>query len=110
MKKNIAVRIFLILISSTIIFSCKKDEPTGNITFWISYDNGCGPISVSIDGGGTGTITNWQAFSPSNCTGSNTILTIPTKQGSKNVTFKNNCKTWKATIPLNSDCYIYNVF
>lgn len=111
MKKQL---VFLGLGLLLITFSCKKekDEPTpdGKITFWISRDNGCGSVDVSIDGTSVGKISNWQTTAPASCVSSNILLTVTTKQGTKSVTFKNSCRTWTESINLNSDCFVYKLF
>ncbi|MES2380885.1 MAG: hypothetical protein V4538_07575 [Bacteroidota bacterium] len=101
---------FLLLLN----YSCTKESssstPSGKITFWISRDNGCGYVDVSIDSTSVGQITNWQAIAPSSCTASKISLTVTTKRGKKSVTFKNVCGTATVSIDLNSDCLVYKVF
>jgi hypothetical protein len=107
MKTKIILTTLGFILSSIIILSCSK--PKGSITFWISFDNGCGPVSVAIDGNNSGTITNWQTIAPSACTGSNTLLNVQTTQGKHDVRFKNGCKEWVQELNLTSDCFIYKV-
>jgi hypothetical protein len=109
MKKLITILLMGFIIMN---YSCTKEEtkPDGKITFWLSKDNGCGNMSVSIDGNNVGQITNWQVIAPTTCASSNLLLTVTTKQGTKSVTFKNNCGSRVVSINLNSDCYIYNVY
>jgi len=106
---------FFLFSSMLSVFACEKDKEEskpaeGSIVFWTSRDNGCGGPTVTIDGKNVGQVTNWQAIPPGNCSNSNILLVVKTTQGSKNVTFKDNCRKWSTTINLNSDCFIYKLF
>ena len=109
-----SLKVFLLLSILFQLYSCNKDESNepakGKIVFWLSKNNGCGPLNVSIDGANVGQITGWQVIPPTTCNASNLLLVVSTTQGNKRVTFKNNCGTATVNINLNTDCYIYNVY
>lgn len=108
-----SIKVFLFLSMFIQLHACKKKDtsepPQGRIVFWLSKNNGCGPVTVIMDGKNVGQIATWQAMAPSNCNSSNLYLVVPTTQGMKNITFKNNCETRVVNVDLNSDCYIYNI-
>jgi len=110
MKKTFIFSVLLLMLLTT--FSCQKESrKEGKIVFWVSRSTGnCGVVNVSITNGPSGSITHWQAIAPTTCNSSNTLLVLTTRQGTKTVKFKTNCGETEATINLDSECYIYNVF
>lgn len=76
----------------------------GDISFWIKSDFGCGNISVTLEGVGTGTISNYIPGGTPDCGDSGTLNFADVPYGSYNFTASCGNLTWSGSIDLNNTC------
>jgi hypothetical protein len=76
----------------------------GNIMFWVQSDLGCGAISVTLTGQGSGSISSFYGSAPS-C-GASGCANFSVPAGSYSFTASCSERTWDGTVTVSADqCY-----
>lgn len=73
----------------------------GNITFWVQSDLGCGIISVSLQGAGSGSITSYYGSSPDCGAAGCANFTVPA--GSYSFSASCDGGTWEGNVTVSED-------